>query len=210
MLELREIQYTILMIQILGKREKNLMKKHDRLKDIVFLAMLSALAFVSAAIIKFPLIPSAPFLEFDIKDSIIAIGGLLYGPVSALGVSVLAALLQFLMTSQSGIIGFFMNLLSTASFVCTASAVYRFRQDRKGLVLGVVSGALVMSAVMVLWNYIVTPLFMGIPREAIKPMLFTVFLPFNLLKGGINAVIILLYYRPLMSALSDFIGDNSQ
>lgn len=178
------------------------MNKHDNLKDIVFLAMLSAFAFVSALIIKFPMMPSAPFLKFDVKDSIIAIGGFLYGPAAGLGVSMLAALLQFFMTGQDGVIGFLMNLISTASFVCSASVIYKFSPDRKGLVLGVISGALVMSVMMVLWNYIVTPIFMGISREAIKPMLFSVFLPFNLLKGGINAVIILLYFRPLMSALS--------
>lgn len=173
------------------------------MKDIVFLAMLSALAFVSAVIIKFPLMPSAPFLKFDVKDAIIFVAGLMYGPVAGLCVSALAALLQFLMVNDSGIIGFFMNLLSTASFVCTASAIFRLRKDRKGLWLGVFSGGLVMTAVMVLWNYIVTPVFMGISREAIVPMLFSVFMPFNLLKGGINAVIILLYFRPLSAVLPE-------
>ena len=178
------------------------MNKHDRLKDIVFLAMLSALAFVSALVIKIPLIPSAPFLKFDVKDAIIVIATLLYGPFECLLVSVITTLLQFLLISENGFIGFMMNLISTLSFVCTVSVIYSLIRNRKGLILGVISGGLVMSVAMVLWNYIVTSAYMGISRETIKPMLWSVFLPFNLMKGGINAVIILLYFKPLMSALS--------
>ena len=186
------------------------MNKHDRLKDIVFLAMLSALAFVSALVIKIPLMPSAPFLKFDIKDAIIVIGGFLYGTFAGLLVSVITTLLQFFLISEDGIIGFMMNLISTASFVCIVSSIYRLTRTRKGLVIGVISGGLVMAAVMVMWNYIVTPAYMGISRETIKPMLWSIFLPFNLLKGGINAVIILLYFKPLMSALSGFIDTKGQ
>lgn len=198
--------FSVLLCKLLVK-VCELMNKHDRIKDIVFLAMISALALVSALIIKFPLMPSAPFLKFDVKDAVIFVAGFMYGPLAALGVSALAALLQFLLANDSGIIGFFMNLLSTASFVCTASFIYRLGRNRKALILGLIFGALAMTAIMILWNYIITPIFMGIPRAAIVPMLFTIFLPFNLLKGGINAIIILLYIKPLSSALSGF-GDN--
>ncbi len=171
-------------------------------KDVAFLSMLSALAFVSVMFIKIPIMPSAPFLRFDLRDSIIIIGGLIYGPAAAFGVSFVAGLLQFLLMSEYGIIGFVMNLLSTVSFVCTASAVYRLKKTRAGLVLGLAVGCAFMTVSMLLWNYIITPLFMGVPREVVGSMLLTVFMPFNLLKGGINSVIILLYIRPLFKTLA--------
>ena len=58
-----------------------------------------------------------------------------------------------------------------------------------------------MTAVMLLWNYAITPMYMNVPREMIKGMLLPGFMPFNLIKGGINAVITLMLYKPLISAL---------
>lgn len=164
--------------------------------------MLSALAFVAVMLVKIPIMPSAPFLKFDVKDAVILIGGLLYGPLAGLGVSFIVALLQMVLTGEAGIIGFVMNLLSTASFVCTASAVYKFNKSRKGLALGLAVGCVLMTASMLMWNYIVTPIFMGVPRHVVGSMLLTVFLPFNLIKGAINSVIVLLCLRPVLAAVS--------
>ena len=75
-------------------------------------------------------------------------------------------------------------------------------KTKAGLAGGLAVGCAFMTVSMLLWNYIVTPLFMGVPREVVASMLFTVFLPFNLLKGGINAVIIMLYIRPLFNMLA--------
>ena len=58
-----------------------------------------------------------------------------------------------------------------------------------------------MTLLMLLWNYIITPAYMGVPREAVVRMLPTVFLPFNAFKGGLNAALTLLLYKPLMRAL---------
>ena len=42
---------------------------------------------------------------------------------------------------------------------------------------------------------------MGYPREAVVEMLLPAFLPFNLLKGGLNTAILFLIYKPVVSAL---------
>ena len=42
---------------------------------------------------------------------------------------------------------------------------------------------------------------MGYPREAVAELLLPAFLPFNLLKGGLNTVITLLIYKPIVTAL---------
>ena len=54
---------------------------------------------------------------------------------------------------------------------------------------------------MLLWNYIITPIYMGMPRDAVAEMLPTVFLPFNLFKGAVNAGITMLIYKPVVGAL---------
>ena len=54
---------------------------------------------------------------------------------------------------------------------------------------------------MLLWNYLLTPIYMGYPREAVAAMLPTTFLPFNLIKGGLNAAITMLLYKPVVTTL---------
>ena len=172
-----------------------------RVKDMVLLSLLSALAFVSVVFIRIPVIPSAGFLKVEMMDAIILIAGIIYGPLSAFEVSFIVSLLEMMTISASGPIGFVMNLLSTSSFVCTASAVYKFRPTWRGLASGLTLGCVMMTASMLLWNYIITPYFMGVPREIVASMLLTVFLPFNLIKGAANTVIALLYVKPLLAAI---------
>ena len=58
-----------------------------------------------------------------------------------------------------------------------------------------------MTLAMLLWNYLITPIYMGYPREAVAELLLPVFLPFNLVKGGLNTAITLLLYKPVVTAL---------
>jgi len=55
--------------------------------------------------------------------------------------------------------------------------------------------------VMLLWNYLITPIYQGVPRDVVAAMLPTVFLPFNLAKGGMNMAATLLLYKPVVTAL---------
>jgi len=68
-------------------------------------------------------------------------------------------------------------------------------------VIALVSGVLAMTAVMLLWNYLITPIYQKVPREVVIEMLPTVFLPFNLVKGGLNMGAILLVYKPVVTAM---------
>ena len=58
-----------------------------------------------------------------------------------------------------------------------------------------------MVLVMLLWNYLITPIYMGYPREAVVELLIPAFLPFNLMKGGLNAAITMILYKPIVIAL---------
>jgi hypothetical protein len=54
---------------------------------------------------------------------------------------------------------------------------------------------------MLLWNYLITPLYMELPRQAVAEMLLPVFLPFNLFKTALNSVLTLLVYKSVVKAL---------
>ena len=175
-------------------------KKIDT-KKLATLAMMSALAFVVMALSK--LLPSVHgFLDFDFKDVVICIAGFIYGPLSAFGMIVVVAFIEmFSPFSDTGIIGCIMNIVATAAFCCPACWIYKKDHTMKGAVIGLSLGVIVMTALMLLWNYLVTPIYQGMPRSAIADMLVPVFLPFNLVKGGMNMAATLLLYKPIVGAL---------
>lgn len=175
--------------------------KKDSVRFITFGAVLVTISYVLTLLPGVSIFPSAPFLSYDPKDIIIALGGLLFGPLMSLMVSVVVSMIEMFTISATGPIGCIMNILSTCAFACTASFIYKKRRSLAGAVIGLVCGCGMMAVVMVLWNYLITPLYMGVPREAIATMLLPVFLPFNLLKGGINAAFTFLLYKPVVGAL---------
>ncbi len=166
-------------------------------RKLVVLALLSAIGFLSMLIIKVPVIG---FLKYEPKDIFITFAGLLYGLPGALACSAVTAVLE-LPFSSTGIIGMIMNFVSSAAFAGTAALIYRKRRDIYGAVIGLLCGVAVMSVSMLLWNYLISPLYMGVSRAEIVPLLTTMFLPFNLLKAGINAGFVLLLYRPFLRVL---------
>ncbi len=169
-------------------------------KKLTTLAMLSAMAYVLMFVSK--IIPAVQgFLQYDAKDVVITIGGFMLGPVYALIISLVVSLLELVTVSDTGIIGLVMNIVSTAAFSCTASLIYHKVKSMKGAYLSLAAATIVLTAVMLLWNYYITPLYMHIPRSVIVPMLPTVFLPFNLVKGLINSGFILFTYKPIVTAL---------
>ncbi|HCD42291.1 MAG TPA: ECF transporter S component [Lachnoclostridium sp.] len=168
---------------------------------LTLMAMLCALAFVAVVAIRIPLIPMLPFLEYEPKDIIILTGGFLFGPMSAALISVIVSFIEMFTISSTGIIGLIMNVLSTVAFVCPAAYLYKKQHSLLGAFLGMVAGTLLMTLVMVLWNYLITPIYMGYPREAVVKLILPAFVPFNLLKGGINTALTLLIYKPLVTTL---------
>ena len=167
-------------------------------KKLVLLAMLAAAAFMLVATIRIPVVL---FLSYEPKDVIITIGGFLLGPMSAFVISFVVALVEMVTINTTGPIGCLMNLLSSACFSCTAAYIYKKKRSIPGAILGLSVGSVAMIAVMLLWNWLITPLYMGVSRSAVVPMLIPAFLPFNALKAGFNSALTLLIYKPLVSAL---------
>lgn len=160
------------------------------------MAMLVAISVVLVLIVHFPLFPSATFLEYDPADIPIFIGTFAFGPAAGVILTVLVSVIQGMTVSASGQIwGIIMHIMATGSFAVVAGNIYRCRKDRKGAVTALAVGAAVMAVVMCGANIVITPIYTGMPRAAVAAMILPVFLPFNLLKAGINAVITFLLYK---------------
>jgi len=163
--------------------------------------MLCAVAFVVTVLIRIPIVAAAPFLKLDFKDVIIVIGGFIFGPLSAAMVSLVVSFLEMVSVSDNGVVGFAMNVLASCAFACTASAVYKRRRTAGVALAGLLQGCVAMTAVMLLWNYLIMPPYMGVERSEVAALLVPALLPFNLLKSGINAAVSILLYKPVVLAL---------
>ena len=174
-------------------------KQKPTAKELTTLAMLTAIAYALVCTVRIPIVL---FLKYEPKDVIITIGGFLMGPTAALISSSIVSLIEMFTISDTGIIGCIMNFLSTCAFAIPASLIYKRRHTMAGAIAGLVVGTITMVITMVMWNYLITPLYMtGTSRSDIAGMLMPVFLPFNLLKAGLNSAFILLLYKPLVVSL---------
>lgn len=170
----------------------------NKTKKLTTVGMLCALAYVAVVFGRIPLIL---FLKYDPKDVIIAIGGLIFGPLTSFTVALIVSLIELFTISDDGILGCIMNVISSCSFACTAAFLYKKRHKLSGAIIGLLCGWACMVAAMMLWNYLITPIYMGVPREEVAQMLIPAFLPFNLIKGGLNAAITMLLYKPVVTVL---------
>ena len=95
-----------------------------------------------------------------------------------------------------------LNQFSSCLFVCTASIIYHRKRTLGGALVGLICGALLTTGGMILWNYLITPLYMAnTTREQVAGMLIPLFLPFNLLKSALNATLTMLLYKGVSSTL---------
>ena len=115
-----------------------------RSKKVVWLvkmALLTALSLVLMYLVRFPIFPSAAYLEYDMADVPILIGTFMYGPAAGLLLTGVVSLLQWLLVSpQSGWVGALMHFLATGGFVLVAGFLYRKFHTRKGAALSLLLG----------------------------------------------------------------------
>jgi len=173
---------------------------NNKTRQLAIMAMLVAMAYV-VGLYRVSFMGAAPFLTYDAKDVIIVLGGLMFGPVPALMMSVVLAFLEMVTHSQTGLWGMMMNALASATFACPAAYIYQKSRNMKGAILGLVAGVVIATGTMLLWNYLVVPFYTGWPRERVASLILPAFLPFNLIKTTLNAALVLLVYKPITMAL---------
>ena len=172
-------------------------EQHIKLHRMVMIAAFCALAYIAMLVFHI----KVSFLTMDIKDAIIALCGLYFGPLAALAIAVIVPLLEFITISDTGVYGLIMNILSSVVFSLTVSLFYRWKKTIWGAVCGLLSGVVLTTAVMLVANLLITPLFMKTTVEVVKSLIPTLLLPFNLLKSVVNAGAVLLLYKPVKQAL---------
>ena len=161
---------------------------------IAKLAMMTALSLVLLLIIRIPF-PPAPFLVYDPADVPIYITAFAFGPVAGLIVTLIVCLIQAFMLGGDGLYGFLMHFVATGVVAVAIGMMYKHSKTKKRAIAALVTGVIVAVVVMCVMNILVTPMYMGAPREAVIAMIPTVIIPFNLLKAGVNALLTFLLYK---------------
>lgn len=178
------------------------MKKYN-IRRYVILAMFAALAYASLFALRISGIGG--FLTFDVKDAVITVCAMLFGPVAGVVIALLVSLLEMITVSGTGPWGFLMNFVGSAVFAAVGSAIYcyapKLKKTLSGAIVGLMSSVLAMTLCMLVMNILVTPIYFGISVESVKEMLLPLLLPFNLIKATLNAAIVLVLYKPLSTAL---------
>ncbi len=188
--------------------------RKQTIKKFAFCALFGALGFV-LMLLEFPLpmiIPS--FIKFDFSEIPAVIASFAYGPLYGVTVCLLKNLLHLFVTTSAGV-GEVSNFILGAIFVGVAGLIYRYHKNRKFALIGSLIGAGAMAIISVFSNYyIVYPAFsvlynLPMPAilgmyQAILPSVDTLFeaiivfnLPFNFVKGMIDAALCFLVYKKL-------------
>ena len=169
-------------------------------RKLTTIAIMSALATILAVTIHFPIIPLVSFLEFEPKGVILAILGFVYGPLSVLAASCVCAVLEVLFLGGT-ILDMLMNVIANCSFALVAALVYKKLHTQKGAYISLAIGVVTVVITMSIWNYIITPIYYGMPRSAVAELLIPGIMPFNLIKYGVDALFVVYLYKPVVSFL---------
>lgn len=167
-------------------------------RKLCTMAILAALSLVLVLLVHFPIIPAAPWLEYDPADIPILIGGFVYGPIAGLIITVVTSLIQALTVSaQSGWVGFVMHVIPTGTLVLVSSVIYKYNKTRKGALLALIAGCIAMTTVMIPANLFFTVRYWGQPIEVVKASIVPIIIPFNIIKSAGNSLIVFLVYKTL-------------
>ena len=176
-------------------------------RQLVTMALMCAIG-VLLSFVEFPLLPGVTWLKYDASAMPAMVCGFAFGPAAGLAVGYVGAIIHgILMADFSGAI---MNILVVTGFILPAALVYRrsrtFKSGVIGLVLSAVAGlavSVVAATVMaILGNLVITPMWLGVPLDAVVAMILPILTPFNLAKAGINAVLTLIVYKSISNLIT--------
>ncbi len=189
----------------------------SRVHKLTITAMLSAVAFV-LMFLDFPipfLIP--PFVKMDFSELPALLAAFSLGPVYGVVVCLVKNLVHFITMTTTGGAGEICNFLLGVCFTLPAGLIYQRMKTRRGALIGVLTGAVVMAVLSIPLNYYISyPVYTKfMPIDAIISMyqqirpgvnglmecLIIFNAPFTLLKGLLTTALCFLIYKPLSPIL---------
>lgn len=175
------------------------------LRRNITVAVLGAVAAV-LLLLQFPILPAAPYMQLDLSLLIIMLGTLIYGIGGGTTIALIASLVHLFLQGFNPlyIIGNSIAFVASLLYVIPLYLIItRSRQrDAVKLTMGIVVATLSLTIFMMILNaFVMFPLYMqvgGLPQSTnIPALMFSVVLPFNVIKGVIIGVAFWLVYLRL-------------
>ncbi len=175
------------------------MKTSAHIRKLIAIGVFVAFAYVCCVLFHF----KVAFLSFELKDAVMTVGAMFYGPLAGAAIVTTVCLIEFVTISGTGVYGLIMNMLASLTFVCVGSLLYRWKRNMAGAVISMVTASLVTVGVMMLANLFITPHYIGgtTTTAEVAVMIPTLLLPFNLTKTIFNSAVVFLLYKPVSHAL---------
>jgi riboflavin transporter FmnP len=181
---------------------QSMSKSKFNVRTLVTIGMLSSISFI-LMLFNFPLPYLPPFLEIDFSDVPALIATITMGPVAGIIVEIIKNILDWLFKgAETGIpVGHMANLVTSLLFILPVYYIYKRVASSKGLFIGLLVGTISMAIGMSLLNYAVfLPMytyFLGMGTFDYKEMIVLGILPFNLIKGILLMVVMMMIYRTM-------------
>ncbi len=189
------------------------MNKKFNLNKQIKITLLAAMAFI-LMYFDFPLPLFPGFLKIDLSDLPALIGAFALGPIEGIVIELLKNILHVLFKgTQTALVGEMANFIVGSILVFISGYIYKRNKSRKGAIVGLISGVLVMTTVASLINYFVLiPTYAKVfklPLDAIvgmgtkingnitdlRSLVIWSVVPFNLLKGIMVSLVTLGVYK---------------
>ncbi len=172
-------------------------------RKMATVAILSAVSFL-LMYLKFPLIPTASFLEIDFSILPILVGSLILDLKSAFWILMIRSVLKVIFNNAgpTTLIGMPMNIVALAIFLLAVALIWKKSPNWKSYRLASAVGTLGLTAGMLVLNYFyaipVYAAFANFDIEVIlgtQNYLFYMVAPFNLLQGILFSLTFYIFYR---------------
>ena len=162
------------------------------------------------------------FLEINVSDLPILIGGFSLGPISGVIIALVRLLIK-LPFSSTLCVGELSDFINSLAFVLPASIIYYFNRTKKGAMIGIVIGGLCSVGIALISNrFVVVPFYLElffkgdletlvkvcsiIPNITTENFytyyIFLAALPFNLLRVVIVSLITIIVYKRISNLLN--------
>ncbi|MBP3337131.1 MAG: ECF transporter S component [Clostridia bacterium] len=166
------------------------------------IGVLSAIAFILQVIGSIMQLKVAGFLEIEFSDLPAIIGALALGPLAGVLIEFIKNFLH-LTISSTGFVGELANFVINGIFVFTVGLVYAKNKTKKGAILALISGCIIMPVAAAFANFfIMLPLYMPSAEFSAKlSLVLTTITPFNFVRGACLAIITILCYKSLSPIL---------
>lgn len=164
---------------------------------LIRISIFSALAFV-IMYLEFPIAALFPaFLQIDLSDVVVFVGGVTMGPLAVVLIELVKNLLHLMLRGGTGGVGELANFMVGVALIVPPVILYRKRKTFMSLILGLILGIVSMVLVASVGNYFIFLPFYGVSGEAVMENILAIYAPFNVVKGAIVAVVSIVVHQSI-------------